>query len=92
VAQLVELEGPDLLLLDLMMPGTSGFELRRVLSDQVEVRPPLVLDGLTINFVQRRVTVNGQPVSLSATEYKILYELASHAGMVLTHGQILQRV
>jgi two-component system KDP operon response regulator KdpE len=65
---------------------------RRVLSDQVEVRPPLVLDGLTINFVQRRVTVNGQPVSLSATEYKILYELASHAGMVLTHGQILQRV
>jgi PAS domain S-box-containing protein len=146
VAQLVELEEPDLLLLDLMMPGTSGFELlrqvrefsgvpvifvtgrdrdedtvralrmgaddyitkpfspsellarieatlrRRVLADQVEVRPPLVLGELTINFVQRQVTVNGQPVSLSATEYKILYELASHAGMVLTHGQILQRV
>jgi DNA-binding response OmpR family regulator len=38
------------------------------------------------------VIVGDQPVSLSATEYKILYELASHAGMALTHDQILQRV
>lgn len=146
VALLVEMEEPDLLLLDLMMPGIGGFELlkqvrefsgipviflsardrdqdtvralqmgaddfitkpfspsellarieatlrRRVLSDQMEVRPDLVLGDLTLNFVRRQVTVKGQPVALSATEYKILYELASHAGMVLTHGQILQRV
>jgi DNA-binding response OmpR family regulator len=146
VTRLVELEEPDLVLLDLMLPGISGFELlqrirefsgvpvifvtardrdedtvqalkmgaddyitkpfspsellarieaalrRRVLADQIEVRPPFMLKDLVINFAERRVAVGGQPVSLSATEYKILYELASHAGMVLTHDQILQRV
>ena len=29
---------------------------------------------------------------LSATEYKVLYELATNAGRVLTHDQILHRV
>ncbi|MCH7706737.1 MAG: response regulator transcription factor, partial [Chloroflexi bacterium] len=65
---------------------------RRVLPDQIEVRPPFTLGDLTINFGERRVVVKGQPVSLSATEYKLLYELVTHAGLVLTHDQILQRV
>jgi PAS domain S-box-containing protein len=146
VTRLVELEEPDLVLLDLMLPGVSGFELlqrirefsgvpvifvtardqdedtvqalkmgaddyitkpfspsellarieaslrRRLLADQMEVRPPFMLHDLVINFAERRVIVGDQPVSLSATEYKILYELASRAGMALTHDQILQRV
>ncbi len=40
----------------------------------------------------RRVMVAGQQVRLTATEYKLLYELATNAGRVLTHGQILQSV
>ena len=31
-------------------------------------------------------------MQLTATEYKLLCELADHAGRVLTHDQILQRV
>jgi len=146
VAKLVELEEPDMILLDLRLPGTSGFDLlkrirefsgvpvifltasdreedtvralrmgaddyitkpfspsellarigaalrRRLLPDLMEARPPLVLGDLTINFAERRVTVAGKGVSLSATEYKILYELAINAGRVLTHDQILHRV
>lgn len=146
VSKLVESEEPDLVLMDLMLPGTTGFELlqqirefsgvpvifltarnrdedmvqalrmgaddyitkpfsptellarievvlrRRVLPDQMEVRPPFLLDDLSINFAERRVVVGQAPISLSATEYKVLYELATHAGMVLTHEQILQRV
>jgi two-component system KDP operon response regulator KdpE len=42
--------------------------------------------------VERQVSVAGHDVSLSATEYKILYELASHAGRVLTYDRILQQV
>ena len=49
-------------------------------------------EDLAINFTERRVTVDGKLVSPSATEYKVLYELATHAGLVLTHDQLLQRV
>ena len=45
-----------------------------------------------VDFTGRRVTVGGAEVQLSATEYKILYELAAHAGRTLTFNQILQRV
>jgi two-component system KDP operon response regulator KdpE len=65
---------------------------RRVLPDRLEAQPPFALGDLAVNFAQRRVTLGDQPVSLSATEYKLLYELATHAGLVLTHTQLLQRV
>ena len=65
---------------------------RKLLPDQVEVKPDFVIGDLRIDFAQRGVTLDGKTVSLTATEYKLLYELANHAGMVLTHNQILQRV
>ena len=48
--------------------------------------------GLNIEYAQRRVSVAGKPVDLTATEYAVLYELAVHAPRVLTHGALLQRV
>ena len=51
-----------------------------------------VLKDLVINYAERRVAVAGQPVVLTATEYALLFELSTNAGMVLTHGQLLQRV
>lgn len=65
---------------------------RRVMPDIAEVKPPFVLEDLTINFAERLVTVGAKAVSLTATEYKLLYELATNAGAVLTHDQILRRV
>ncbi len=144
--RLVEAEQPHLVLLDLMLPGTSGFELmgriREVseapiiflsANDQEEnvvkalsmgaedymVKPfsstellarvasslrkrrgadgnvsrqPYQLEDLTIGYSDRSVTVSGRVVKLSATEYKLLFELSISAGRVLTHDQILQRV
>ena len=49
-------------------------------------------DGLSIDYAQRRVTVAGRQVNLTATEYKLLAELSAAAGRVLTHEQILRRV
>ncbi len=53
---------------------------------------PYVLGDLTIDYVERRVTVANQPVKLTATEYKLLCELSVNAGRVVTYDQLLRRV
>jgi len=47
---------------------------------------------LTIDFTTRTVTVNGQPVRLTPTEYNLLHYLVLNEGIVLTHRALLERV
>ena len=142
---LLEVEQPHLVLMDLILPGTSGFELMgrvREVSDvpviflsandqeenvvkaldmgaddyivkpfssteliaRVEAslrkrratgtatRQPYRLGELAINYADRTVTISDCRVPLSATEYKLLFELSANGGRVMTHDQILQRV
>ena len=51
-----------------------------------------MLGDLTINYVQRRVSLAGSPIHLTATEYGLLAELAVNAGRILTHDELLRRV
>ena len=53
---------------------------------------PYVRGELTIDYEQRLVSVAGEPVRLTAIEYELLRELSVHAGRVLTHQHLLQRV
>ena len=53
---------------------------------------PYVVDDLTVNYAERFVTLAGHPVPLTATEYRLLFELSVNAGRALTHGQLLRRV
>ncbi len=50
------------------------------------------LGEVLVNFYERIVTVSGQPVQLTATEYKLLTELANSAGRVLTQDMLLERI
>ena len=53
---------------------------------------PFVMGDLTIDYSGRVVTVAGRRVKLTATEYRLLFELSSAAGRVLTHEQLLRLV
>jgi two-component system, OmpR family, KDP operon response regulator KdpE len=48
--------------------------------------------GLVVNLAERRVSVKGEDIRLTATEYSLLRLLVRHAGKVLTHRQILKEV
>lgn len=66
--------------------------LRRRAAGAPSLQPPLGVDGLTIHFAERRVTVEGRVVRLTPTEFNLLAYLASHRGCVLTHRALLQAV
>ena len=65
---------------------------RQAASDRTKARKPYVLGDLKIDYAERRVTTADHPVQLTATEYKLLFELSINAGLVLTHDQLLRRV
>jgi two-component system KDP operon response regulator KdpE len=47
---------------------------------------------LRIDLTRRRVTMNGQGVRLTRTEYNLLRELATHPNRVLLHEELLTAV
>jgi len=47
---------------------------------------------LSIDYAQHQVFLQGRPVQLSRTEYKLLSTLAHNVGIVLTHEVLLERV
>jgi two-component system KDP operon response regulator KdpE len=50
------------------------------------------LDDLTIDYDRRQVSVGGNIIHLTQTEYNILYYLSQHAGKVMTYSAIIQAV
>jgi two-component system phosphate regulon response regulator PhoB len=147
--QCVRDENPDLVLLDLMLPGIDGIEIcRRLKADPTTASVPimmvtakgeesdvvlglqmgaddyvtkpfaprelmarvkavlrrgplkderldgerLVREGVVIDSVRHRVTVDAEPITLTATEMRLLHFLASHPGRVFTRDQLVSRV
>ena len=131
VPGLIETYRPDLVLLDLLLPGTDGIELMQslpaladlpviflsgygrdetiaraleigaadyvvkpfsptelvarieaALRKRAGTREPYRMGELAINYDERRVSLAGQPVSLTATEYDLLSALSANAGRV----------
>ena len=78
-------------------PGELVARVRRLLQRMGEFAYPLasltyVDDRLQIDFPQRRAVVEGQPVSLTPTETKLLDLLMRNAGRTVTTEYILRRL
>ncbi|MCL4489813.1 MAG: response regulator transcription factor [Chloroflexi bacterium] len=143
---MVEKEGPDLVILDIMLPGMDGFDVLQKIrefssvpvvmltakdqdvdvvkglslgaddyvkkpfsvhellarveavlrragpGEDVQARPPFVVDDFEMDFQQRKVTVRGKDVRVGPTEYKLLSQLVRNAGRVMLHADLLRKV
>ncbi|MBU2708616.1 MULTISPECIES: phosphate regulon transcriptional regulator PhoB [Zooshikella] len=137
---------PDLILLDWMLPGTSGIELaRRLRRDEMtagipiimltakgeednkiqglevgaddyitkpfsprelvarlkavlrrsgaqEPQEPIRVEGLELDPVSHRVTINGKPTDMGPTEYRLLQFFMTHQERAYTRSQLLDQV
>jgi two-component system, OmpR family, KDP operon response regulator KdpE len=59
---------------------------------KTEDEPVLNFGELTVDLAHRRVTLKGEDLKLTPTEYEILKYLALQAGKVVTHRQLLRAV
>ena len=59
---------------------------------QPEQAAEIAVGDLRINPAEARVYKSGEPIALTAQEYKLLLTLAHHRGQVLTRNQILREI
>lgn len=59
---------------------------------QLELSEHYLVGELYIDHTERRATIAGRPLNLTATEYRLLTELSVNHGRVVTHDQLLRRV
>ena len=53
--------------------------------------PPYVLGDLSVDYATRLVTLAGEPVQLTPTEYRMLAELSANGGQLITYERLMSR-
>jgi two-component system, OmpR family, KDP operon response regulator KdpE len=66
--------------------------VRRRAVDEGEREPVLRFEGLEIHLLKKLVKLEGEPVHLTPTEYRLLEAMATNPGKLLTHTWLLQKV
>ncbi len=66
--------------------------LRRIQGLSVSEERPFISGRLAVDFASKEVTVDGKPVRLTSTEYKLLYHLIKNEGHLLSHENLLNKV
>jgi two-component system, OmpR family, KDP operon response regulator KdpE len=66
--------------------------VRRRATSEVEVDPLLVFAELEVDLVKKLVTLDGEAIHLTPTEYRLLEAMATNPGKLLTHGWLLRKV
>jgi len=66
--------------------------LRRIQGLPISEEKPFISGKLAVDFASKEVTVDGKPVRLTSTEYKLLYHLIKNEGRLLSHENLLNKV
>jgi len=81
----------DVVLIDIMLPGIDGFEVCRSIRRDSDV-PIVMVTALENAPDEGEVTLAGEAVHLTKTEFRLLIELASNPGKVFSREVLLDRI
>ena len=65
---------------------------RAAMREETDAKERVVRGKLVVDAARHEVRVGHEPVSLTATEFRLLHLLASHPGRVFTRDQLVTRV
>ena len=95
----VESEQIDLAILDVMLPDIDGFSLCRKIREKhnfpiimLTAKSVLSFSGLVLNQDTHECTLNEKPLSLTPTEFSILWVLSSNRGHVVSSEELFREV
>ena len=77
---------------ELLARVRGALRAHEALAATMKSQPVFERDGLVVDLEQRAVSVEGRPIALSKTEFKLLRALVQHPSMVLSHEVLLERV
>jgi DNA-binding response OmpR family regulator len=75
-----------------LMARVKAVLRRGSLRDEGKENERVSLDGVLIDAGRHRVRVDGQDIAFTATEFRLLHYMATHAGRVFTRDQLLTRI
>ena len=81
---------------------TKPFRIRELLSriksvlrryhQQTQTKSIIEIENIRINTLEGKVYKNGDEISLTALEYRLLLIFANHIGQILSRNQLLERI
>ncbi|MGH2498399.1 MAG: response regulator transcription factor [Ktedonobacteraceae bacterium] len=77
---------------ELLARVRAALRRTRLMEDERALRTAMTLGDLTIDFGQQLVLLSGRKVALTPTEYRLLADLARHAGRIVPQDLLLERV
>lgn len=66
--------------------------VQRRAANEAELDPVLRFGELELDLLKKLVTLDGQAIHLTPTEYRLLEAMATNPGKLLTHGWLLRKV
>lgn len=90
--EIMDREHIDLIVSDIMMPKTDGYEITKLLRAQLENQKHITIGGTELDYAGLTVTVNGVTQEMPPKEFYLLFKLLNNPNKIFTRLELLDEI